>query len=186
MIRAIRTGARLNLDRGIRCEARSDAHPAVDTGRYLANAVTKFGWNQNMVYTMRDLMTPDPVTLPHTATLSDAAIFMAQQDIGDVIVETDGAVCGLVTDRDIVVRAIAEGLDPQSTTLGEVCSRELVTLTPGDSADDAVRLMRERSVRRIPITEDGNVVGVITLGDLAVERDPSSALADISSTPGNH
>lgn len=138
-----------------------------------------------MVYTMRDLMTPNPVTLRHTATLSDAAIFMAQQDIGDVIVETDGFVCGLVTDRDIVVRAIAEGLDPQSTTLGEVCSRELVTLTPGDSADDAVRLMRERSVRRIPITEDGYVVGVISLGDLAIERDPNSALADISSTPGN-
>ena len=135
---------------------------------------------------MCDLMTPDPVTLPHTATLSDAAIFMAQQDIGDVIVETDGSVCGLVNDRDIVVRALAEGLDPQSTTLGEVCSRELLTLTPGDSADDAVRLMRERSMRRIPINEDGNVVGVNSLGDLAVERDPSSALADISSTPSNH
>lgn len=65
-------------------------------------------------------------------------------------------------------------------------ARRTMTLTPGDSADDAVRLMRERSVRRIPITEDGNVVGVITLGDLAVERDPSSALADISSSPSNH
>ena len=138
-----------------------------------------------MNHTMRELMTPDPVTLLHTATLSDAAIFMAQRNIGDVLVETDGAVFGLVTDRDIVVRGIAKGLDPQSTTLGEVCSRELVTLTPGDFADDAVRLMRERSVRRIPIAEDGKVVGVITLGDLAVERDPSSALADISSSPSN-
>ena len=138
-----------------------------------------------MNHTMRELMTPDPVTLLHTATLSDAAIFMAQRNIGDVLVETDGAVFGLVTDRDIVVRGIAKGLDPQSTTLGEVCSRELVTLAPGDSADDAVRLMRERSVRRIPITENGNVVGVISLGDLAVERDPSSALADISSSPSN-
>ena len=134
---------------------------------------------------LKELMTPDPVTCSSTATLYEAAAQMAEQDIGDVVVIDDdsGTVCGVVTDRDIVVRGLARGMDPATTTLGEVCTRDLVTLAPDDTAADAVSLMRTHSVRRIPVMTAGKAVGVVSLGDLAVDRDPESALADISRAP---
>jgi CBS domain-containing protein len=138
-----------------------------------------------MVSTVRDLMTPDPVTLPASTALSDAARYMRDNKIGDVIVTDHGKVCGVVTDRDIVVRAVASGLNPDSTELANVCSRTVISLSPSDSTDEAVRLMREHAIRRVPIIEDGIAVGIISLGDLALERDPGSALADISGEVGN-
>jgi CBS domain-containing protein len=130
-------------------------------------------------------MTANPVTLPASSPLNEAARHMKQRNIGDVIVVDEGTVCGVVTDRDIVVRALAENKDPASTTLGDICSRDLISLSPDDSADDAVRLMRERAIRRVPILEAGSPVGVVSIGDLAVARDARSALADISSAPPN-
>ncbi len=138
-----------------------------------------------MSQTIQEVMTPDPVALPANAPLSEAARQMKQRDIGDVIVLDNDKVCGVVTDRDIVVRAVAEDRDPAATTLGEICSRDLVTLTPTSSVDDAVRLMRERAIRRLPVVDDGRPVGIVSIGDLAVERDAESALAQISAAPGN-
>lgn len=134
---------------------------------------------------LKDLMTPHPVTLSSTATASDAAAQMAQQDIGDVVVvdESSGSICGVVTDRDIVVRVVAKELDAKTTKLGDICSKDLITLSPDDSAADAVSMMRSHAVRRIPVTDHGKAVGMVTLGDLAVDRDPESALADISRAP---
>jgi CBS domain-containing protein len=91
----------------------------------------------------------------------------------------------LLTDRDIAIRVVAEGLDPKTTKVGDVASLGLTSLTPDDSVDQAVRLMRERAVRRLPIVEGGKPVGIVSLGDLAMERDPDSALADISAAPAN-
>lgn len=139
-----------------------------------------------MSQTLQEVMTPNPVTLPAATALSTAAVVMAEQGIGDVIVETDGSICGLITDRDIVVRAIAAGLDPQLTSLGDVCSRDLITLGPTDTVDEAVALMRSHAIRRLPVTQDGSAVGVVSIGDLAVDRDPDSALADISTAPDNN
>jgi CBS domain-containing protein len=134
---------------------------------------------------VQDMMTPDPITLPETASLVDAAQKMREAGIGDVVVLDDGAVCGIVTDRDIVVRGIAEGRDPRSTTLAEVCSRELTTLSPDDQVGTAARLMREHAVRRLPVVKRGRPVGILTIGDLAVQQDPESALADVSAAPPN-
>ncbi len=134
---------------------------------------------------VQDMMTPDPITLPETASLLDAAQKMREAGIGDVVVLDDGAVCGIVTDRDIVVRGIAEGRDPRSTTLAEVCSRELTTLSPDDQVGTAVRLMREHAVRRLPVVKRGRAVGILTIGDLALQHDPESALADVSAAPPN-
>jgi CBS domain-containing protein len=138
-----------------------------------------------MAPSIREVMTKDPVTIPRTASLVDAARLMREHDMGDVIVLDEQQVCGIVTDRDIVVRAIAEGKDPSSTSLDEVCSRDLVTLSPNDSVADAVRLMSERAIRRLPVVEGGSPVGIVTIGDLAIERDPDSALADISAAEPN-
>jgi CBS domain-containing protein len=134
---------------------------------------------------LADLMTPEPVTLAHTETLQHAAEQMARGDIGDVVVAENGKVCGLVTDRDIVVRALARGLDPQTTTLQEICQHTVVSLTPEDPPEEAVRQMKEHAIRRIPIVEGGKAVGIVSLGDLAIDRDKDSALADISAAPSN-
>ena len=92
---------------------------------------------------------------------------------------------GLVSDRDLVVRALAEGADPDETTVARACSEDLVTVEPEEDLDRAVQLMREHSVRRIPVVEGGHPVGIVSLGDLAVERDPESALGDISAARPN-
>jgi CBS domain-containing protein len=129
---------------------------------------------------IRDVMTTDLVSLPATATLADAARQMKEHGIGDVLVADGDRLRGLVTDRDIVLRAVAEDRDPRTATLGDVCSSDLVTVAPGDAVEDAVQLMSERAIRRLPVVEGGRAVGIVALGDLAVERDPKSALADIS------
>jgi CBS domain-containing protein len=97
-----------------------------------------------------------------------------------VIVVEDGQVTGILTDRDIVVRAVAEGLDGSSTEVREICTTGIEAIEPNASVDDALRTMREHDIRRLPVVKNGRPVGVISLGDLAVEREPDSTLADIS------
>jgi CBS domain-containing protein len=135
--------------------------------------------------TVEEMMTPDPIALPQTATVFDAAQKMRDASIGNVVVLNGQKVCGIVTDRDIVVRAIATGRDPRSTKLADICSRELTTLSPEDNVETAVRLMREHAVRRLPVVKDDRPVGILTLGDLAIEEDSESALADVSAAPPN-
>ena len=132
-----------------------------------------------------EVMTPNPKALAQSATIMEAACAMRDNDIGDVVVLDNGRLCGILTDRDIVVRALAAGCDPYRTSVGEICSRALVTLAPEDSTGEAVRVMRERAIRRLPIEEHGRVVGIVTLGDVAVDADRRSALADISAAPPN-
>ena len=138
-----------------------------------------------MAQMVRDVMSPRPVTVQDSATVFDAARAMRDANIGDVIVVKSGSVCGIVTDRDIVVRAVAEGRDPKSVKVGEICSAEIVTVTPDDPVDKVVSLMREKAIRRVPVVEGGRPVGVISLGDLAKEKDENSALAEISSARPN-
>src|SRR5262245_54779950 len=97
--------------------------------------------------TVQDVMTPDPVTLPLSASLVDAAKTMRDMGIGDVVVVDGEEVLGIVTDRDIVVRGLADGREPRSTTLIDICSRELRTVSPDDQVGTAVRLMRAGACR---------------------------------------
>jgi CBS domain-containing protein len=138
-----------------------------------------------MGQSIRDVMTSDPQTVPADATLQDAAREM-KGDIGAVLVEDNGNLAGILTDRDIVVRAIAEGRDPSSTKVGDVATRDVKTLTPDSSIEDAIRIVREHNVRRIPVIEDGRPAGIVSIGDLALERDSDSALADLSRAPSNN
>jgi CBS domain-containing protein len=131
-------------------------------------------------------MTDRVVTVPSTASLMDASRAMADHDIGDVIVVDEGNVSGIVTDRDIVVRAIAKGSEPKTTTVSEVLSGQVQTLGPDASIGEAVRMMTEGAIRRIPVVEGGRPVGIVSIGDLAVERDADSALADISAANPNN
>jgi CBS domain-containing protein len=132
-------------------------------------------------------MTADPVTMIESETLCNAAKAMRERDIGDIIVldDTSARLRGIVTDRDMVVRALAEEMDPMRTTLAAICSEEVVCVAPNDPADKAARYMRDRAVRRLPVVDDERVVGVVSIGDLALELDRQSALAEISAAPGN-
>jgi CBS domain-containing protein len=132
---------------------------------------------------VKEVMTERPVTLDRDASLAEAARLMRDQGIGDVIVVDGDDAEGIVTDRDIVIRGVAEGADPERTRLGQVISAELVSVAPDDSVERAIQLMREMAVRRLPVLEGGKPVGVLSLGDLAVARDGDSVLADISEEP---
>jgi len=135
---------------------------------------------------IRDVMTQNPQTLPASATVREAAEAMRANDIGDVIaIDDKGGVVGIVTDRDVVVRVVAEGRDSRATQIEDIASRELTVVSPEDSVERAVELMRERAVRRLPVVKRGKIVGIVSIGDLAVERDSASALADISAAPPN-
>ena len=135
--------------------------------------------------TIRDVMRPTPRGLTVDAMISYAAEVMLREDIGDVIVLDEDRLYGILTDRDIVVRVVAERRDPSQTRIGDVCSRQLTTIGPDDSVGQALRLMREKAIRRLPVVEAKEVVGILTIGDIAVERDSRSALADISAAPPN-
>jgi CBS domain-containing protein len=139
-----------------------------------------------MHHTVGDIMTRNPRLVDARQPLVNAATVMRDEGIGAVVVRDQGQVCGILTDRDIVVRALAEHRDPARTSIGEICSKELTTVRPTDPVQHAVELMRERTVRRLPVLDDsGEVVGIVSLGDLAVERDPDSVLGEISAAPPN-
>ena len=130
-------------------------------------------------------MTVAPTTVEAGATVRDAAHAMRDADVGGLLVLEGGELYGVVTDRDIVVRAVAEGLDTAVTVISEVCSKNPTAIGSDASIDDAVSLMREHALRRLPVVENGQPVGIVALGDLAVERHSDSALADISASDPN-
>ena len=138
-----------------------------------------------MAQMVRDVMSRQPLTVEDSATVMDAARAMREANIGDVIVLKGGSICGMVTDRDIVIRAVAEGRDPKSIKVGEICSRDVATVGPDEMVDKVISLMRQKAIRRVPVVEGGKPVGVVSLGDLAIEKDSKSALADISAAQPN-
>ena len=116
---------------------------------------------------VRELMTGDPATVDSNATLGEVATLMRQEDCGSIPVVEDGRLVGIVTDRDIVVRAIAAGKDPKSTPVSEVMSADPVTVESKGDVADAERQMRERQIRRLPVVEGGKLVGIIVTAQIA-------------------
>ncbi len=138
-----------------------------------------------MAQKVREIMTSAPVAVGTRTAVSEVAHRMRDEDIGAVLVAEGDELRGLVTDRDLVVRVLAEDKNPADTTVQSACSPELVTVTPDDEVGRAVQLMREHSLRRLPVVEGKQPVGIVALGDLAIERDPGSALGDISAAAPN-
>lgn len=129
-----------------------------------------------MARLVADVMTRRVVYLPEDTPLDEAAQAMRDQGIGDVVVTQGPAMAGIVTDRDIVVRAIAEGLPATSTTLGSIASRELIMIEQNATVEEAVSAMRSRAVRRLLVCDaDRQVVGLLSLSDVALL--PTSAAA---------
>jgi CBS domain-containing protein len=129
-----------------------------------------------------DVMTAMPETVTPETTLEEAARRMRDGDIGDVLVadETGGELQGIVTDRDITIRAVAAGSDPSTTTVASVLSSDLQSVSPSDAIQIAAARMRSANVRRLPVLEAGRPVGIVSLGDLAIATDSGATLADIS------
>jgi CBS domain-containing protein len=116
---------------------------------------------------IKEVMTRDVRACEPNATVADAAKVMAQEDVGPVPIVEDGRLVGIVTDRDIVVRVVAEGRDPNATTVKEIASTDLVTVAPGDDLDEALNLLAERQVRRLPVVEGDRLVGIVAQADVA-------------------
>ena len=118
---------------------------------------------------IREVMTPAPETIQADRPASEAAQKMKEADAGMIPVMDNGNLLGTVTDRDIALRVVAEGKDPKSTTVGEIASRDIVTVEPDDDLDDALQKMAKHQVRRLPVVEDGRLVGVVAQADVAQE-----------------
>ncbi|HET8621157.1 MAG TPA: CBS domain-containing protein [Acidimicrobiales bacterium] len=139
-----------------------------------------------MADTIREMMTPDPVTVDESATLRNVAVLMRDKDLGDVVVTRGGRVGGIVTDRDIVVRAVAAGEDPDGVLAGDICSSDLTTVPPEATVQEAARMMGDAAIRRLVVMDGDEAVGIVSLGDIARHQDPRSPLAELSAEPPNN
>ena len=117
-----------------------------------------------MAKKVRELMSEQPIKLSSSAPVIEAARRMRAANVGAIVVEDNGRLAGIATDRDIAIRAVADGRDPQTTPLSEICSKELTALSPDDDIDRAIQVMREKAIRRLLVVTrnsraDGNVSG---------------------------
>jgi CBS domain-containing protein len=124
---------------------------------------------------VREIMTTDITKATPDNTLVDIAVTMRDEDVGAVPVVEDGQLLGIVTDRDIVVRAIADGREPSATRVEEVLSEEVESVAPDTDVTDAADLMASRQIRRLPVVDDGQLIGMISLGDIAVKHEEGTA-----------
>jgi CBS domain-containing protein len=125
-----------------------------------------------MPQSIRDLMTANPCSIDADQTVAHAAKMMRDEDVGLAPIVEGDKLIGTVTDRDIAIRVVAEGKDPQQTTVREIASTNIVTIDPQQDLDEALRLMAKHQVRRLPVVEeDGRLVGVVAQADVAREGD---------------
>ena len=116
---------------------------------------------------VRDLMTSDPASVGPDDVVAQAATLMRQEDCGSLPVVKDATLVGIVTDRDIAVRSVAAGADPKRQHVSEIMSADPITVAPDSDADDAARIMAEHQVRRLPVVEDGHLLGIVVTAQLA-------------------
>jgi CBS domain-containing protein len=123
-----------------------------------------------------EVMTRDVTTAELDSSLEQVAQMMKDEDAGAIpVLDDNGELCGIVTDRDIVIRCIAEGKNPAETSVEDVLSEEVRTVAPDDDVREALRIMADHQIRRLPVIEEGELVGVVSLGDIAVKEDEKSA-----------
>jgi signal-transduction protein with cAMP-binding, CBS, and nucleotidyltransferase domain len=133
---------------------------------------------------VRDVMTPGPIGVDYYQSIGDAARTMRDWGVGAVLVVHEQSLRGLVTDRDLVVRAVAESKTPDEA-VGPLSSGDLIGVNAEDDAAVAVRLMREHAIRRLPVIEDGQVAGIVSMGDLALQDDAAAVLSQVSKARPN-
>jgi CBS domain-containing protein len=129
--------------------------------------------------TVREVMTRDPITMDVNTVISAVARQMRDAFISDVILTEGDRVRGIVTERDILIRAVAEDADPRAMTASQVLTRDLVTVAPDDDIKAAEGLMRVHAIKHLPVCDGDRLVGIVALGDIAVEEQPESLFAQI-------
>ena len=128
---------------------------------------------------VRDVMTPGPIGVDYDQSVGEAARAMRDWGVGAILVVSNGSLYGLVTDRDLVVRAVAEGRGADEP-VGPLSSGNLIGVDADADVHEAMRLMRQHGVRRLPVLEDGQVAGIVSLSDLAMQDEPDLAFAQLS------
>jgi CBS domain-containing protein len=121
-----------------------------------------------MAKSVRDAMTQEPRSISQSASVVEAAQLMREQDIGSLPITEDDQLVGMITDRDITTRVVAEAADPERTSVGDVYSRDLISVEPDNDLDEALGLMARHQVRRLPVVENGRLVGIVAQADIAL------------------
>ena len=128
-----------------------------------------------MAQTIRDVMTSNPCSIDADKSVAYAAKMMREEDVGLAPVVDAERLVGMLTDRDITIRVVAEGKDPERVKVRDVASSQLVTVSPQQDLDEALRMMAKHQVRRLPVVEeDGKLVGVVAQADVAREGDDAT------------
>lgn len=140
-----------------------------------------------MATLVRHIMTEEPKTLTASMSAADAARMMADHEVGSIpVLSDDGGLAGIVTDRDIVIRVVASGDDPTQVSLGDIATQITVEVTPDTEISDASQMMADHKIRRLPVTKNGNLVGIVSLGDIAIalasKRTVGETLEDVSTS----
>ena len=120
---------------------------------------------------VRETMTANPRSIETSASVVEAARLMRDEHIGSLPVVKSGRLIGMITDRDLTLRVVAEGADPESVTVGEVASHDTVTAQPDQDLDEALRLMAQHQLRRLPVAEGDRLVGILAQADVAHRED---------------
>ena len=128
--------------------------------------------------TLRDVMTPNPASVHASDPVEMAAQLMRDEDVGSVPVMDEGTIAGIITDRDIVIKVVAVGIDPQTAAVSEYMSSRLLTGRPDMSIQEAARLMGREQIRRLPVVEQNRLVGIVSLADLATGQDGQEEAED--------
>jgi CBS domain-containing protein len=138
-----------------------------------------------MANSVRDAMTEDPRSIGKSVSVVEAARLMREQDIGSLPITDDEKLVGMITDRDITTRVVAEAADPKVTSVGDVYSRDLISVEPDKDLEEALRLMARHQVRRLPVVEDGRLVGIVAQADIALRENETKTgeLVEATSEP---
>jgi CBS domain-containing protein len=123
-----------------------------------------------MAKSVRDAMTDDPRSIGAAESVVEAARLMRDEHIGSLPVTEDERLVGMITDRDITTRVVAEGAVPETMSVGDVYSRDLISVEPNNDLEDALQLMGRHQVRRLPVVENGRLVGMVAQADIALKE----------------
>src|SRR5256885_11288101 len=128
---------------------------------------------------VNEIMTRDPKTAQLDSTLEEVAVLMKDENVGAIpIVNEDEELVGIITDRDIVVRCVAEGKEASDTTVEDVLSEDLTTVEPDSDVEKAARLMAQKQIRRLPVVEDGELIGMVSIGDISVKHEDDETVGE--------
>ncbi len=123
-----------------------------------------------MPNSIRDAMTGDPRSIGASATVVEAARLMREEHVGSLPITDDERLVGMITDRDITTRVVAEAADLETTSVGDVYSRDPISVEPDKDLEEALQLMARHQVRRLPVVENGRLVGIVAQADIALSE----------------